>query len=335
MLDPEDRMMRKRRVLQLSGELRRRDFDLIHIQTPFVAHYAGVALSRRLGIPRLETYHTFFEEYLYHYVPFLPKWLLRYAARRFSRSQCNEMDAVVVPSTAMRDVLSGYGVTTPMEILHTGIQMDQFRGGDGARFRVQHDIAKTRPVLLHVGRVAFEKNISFLLRAVQHVKQTRADVLLVVAGEGPALPSLRREVQTLGLINNVLFVGNMARESELLDCYRAANIKVFASRTETQGLVLLEAMAVGVPVVSTAVMGTKDVLRPSCGAEVVRENEREFAAAVLRILGDEALAERLSLAGKNYVESWAAPVMARQMAKLYRRVTEQHKMRVIGNTQRT
>lgn len=335
MFDPEDRMMHRRRILDLGGELRRQDFDLIHIQTPFVAHYAGVSLAQRLNIPRIETYHTFFEEYLFHYVPFLPKPLLRFAARRFSRAQCNEVDAVVVPSTAMRDVLAAYGVTSHMEVLPTGIQLEQFAGGDGERFRTLHDIPPTRPLLLHVGRVAFEKNIGFLLRMVKQVRMTVADVLFVIAGEGPALPSLRREAQVLGLVDNVLFVGNMDRETTLLDCYRAADVKVFASRTETQGLVLLEAMALGVPVVSTAIMGTKDVLQPGCGAEVVAEDEREFAAAVVRVLGDSALAARLSDAGKDYVKSWAAPVMARRMVDLYQNVVADYKPQPLNEAQRT
>ncbi len=332
--DPEDRMMHKQRILDLGGELRRQDFDLIHIQTPFVAHYAGVSLARRLNLPRIETYHTFFEEYLFHYVPFLPKPWLRFAARRFSRAQCNEVDAVVVPSTAMRDVLAGYGVRSRMEVLPTGIQLEQFAGGDGERFRALHDIPPKRPLLLHVGRVAFEKNIGFLLRVVRQVKKTVADVLFVIAGEGSALQSLRREALDLGLADNVLFVGNMDRESTLLDCYRSADVKVFASRTETQGLVLLEAMALGVPVVSTAVMGTKDVLQPGCGAEVVTEDAREFAAAVVRVLGDSALAARLSDAGKDYVKSWSAPVMARRMVDLYQNVVADYKAQPLNNTQR-
>jgi 1,2-diacylglycerol 3-alpha-glucosyltransferase len=334
MFDPEDRMMHRRPILDLGGELRRQEFDLIHIQTPFVAHYSGVSLARRLNIPRIETYHTFFEEYLFHYVPFLPKPWMRFAARRFSRAQCNEVDAVVVPSTAMRDVLAGYGVTSHMEVLPTGIQLEQFADGDGERFRAVHDIPPTRPLLLHVGRVAFEKNIGFLLRIVKQVRMTVADVLFVIAGEGPALPSLRREAQDLGLADNVLFVGNMDRETTLLDCYRAADVKVFASRTETQGLVLLEAMALGVPVVSTAIMGTKDVLQPGCGAEVVAEDEREFAAAVVRVLGDRALAARLSDAGKDYVKSWAAPVMARRMVDLYQSVVADYKPQSLNNAQR-
>ncbi|MEJ2566976.1 MAG: glycosyltransferase [Gammaproteobacteria bacterium] len=333
MFDPEDRMMHKRRILDLADELRRQDVDVIHIQTPFVAHYAGVELSRDLNVPRIETYHTFFEEYLFHYVPYLPASWLRYAARRFSRAQCNEVDAVVVPSIAMRDILAGYGVTTPTEVLPTGIQLEQFEGGDGARFRAVHQIPRERPLLLHVGRVAFEKNIGFLLRMVKRVKAEIADILFVIAGEGPATVALRREARDLGVEGNVLFVGNMQRDTELLDCYRAANVKVFASRTETQGLVLLEAMALGVPVVSTAVMGTTDVLQPGCGAEVVREDEQEFAAAVVRVLVDQDLASRLGKAGREYVKSWAAPVMARRMVDLYRHVVETRRAHPLSSTQ--
>lgn len=91
-------------------------------------------LARRLGLPRVETYHTFFEEYLYHYVPFLPRSWLQGAARRYSRRRCNEMDAVVVPSTAMHQRLREYGVVAPLEIIPTGIAMDDFHGGDGAAF---------------------------------------------------------------------------------------------------------------------------------------------------------------------------------------------------------
>ena len=145
-----------------------RDCDLIHVQTPFVAHYAGLAAGRALGLPVLATYHTLFEEYLQHYARFLPAGWLRGQARRFSRRQCNQLDAVIVPSTAMRQRLESYGVTTPMHVLPTGIPLAQFARGDGLAFRIRHDIAADRPVALYVGRVAHEKNIGFLLDAFRY-----------------------------------------------------------------------------------------------------------------------------------------------------------------------
>ncbi len=109
----------------------------------------------------------------------------------------------------------------------------------------------------------------------------------------------------------------MDRDTELLDCFRAADVKVFASRTETQGLVLLEAMALGVPVVSTAVMGTRDVLKPGCGALVVEEDIDEFAEAVVRVLQDAELRAEMRQRELEYVRRWSADALAAQLAALY------------------
>ena len=105
MFDPEDRMMAYGAIMAQADLLRKQNFDLVHIQTPFVAHYAGIALAKELNLPTVVTYHTFFEEYLFHYIPFLPAEWMRGLARRFSRKQCNDVDAVVVPSSAMARTL--------------------------------------------------------------------------------------------------------------------------------------------------------------------------------------------------------------------------------------
>ena len=148
-LDPEDRMLRPGRVRALLGTgnvgLKGRGFDLVHIQTPFVAHYTGLSLARRLGVPVVESYHTFFEQYLDSYVPLIPSAWLRLAARRFSASQGNAVDALVVPSEAMRQVLEAYGVRTPIRVIPTGIEAGRLPPGDGAGFRRAHGIARDTP----------------------------------------------------------------------------------------------------------------------------------------------------------------------------------------------
>ena len=316
--DPEDRFMSYRRTLALCPELARRGFDVLHVHTPFVAHYAGVALARRLGIPVVETYHTFFEEYLHHYVPLLPRGATRLLARRLSVNQCRQVDALVVPSQQMRATLDQYGVRTRMEVLPTGIDLGRFCGGDGAAFRARHGIAARRPVLVHISRVAHEKNIDFVLEALVQVRLAAPDVLLVIAGEGPALEHVQRLAARLGLTANVLFVGYLERSGALLDCYRAGDAFVFASRTETQGLVLLEALALGVPVVSTAVMGTVDVLREVRGALIAPDNVGGFAATIVRVLSDPALRARLAAAAPADAAAWSAGAMAERLLDLYR-----------------
>jgi glycosyltransferase involved in cell wall biosynthesis len=316
-VDPEDRMMRIRHIQRLSEALRANDYDIIHIHTPFVAHYAGLKLARKLGLPVVATYHTFFEEYLYNYVKWLPKSWLRYAARHFSRTQCADLDALVVPSTAMQQVLTDYGVTTPMTILPTGLDMHTFEPGDGQAFRAKHAIPDGRPVLLFVGRVAFEKNIGFLLDVVGHLRKRIPDILLVIAGEGHAEKSLHTQVQQQGLEQQVRFVGYLRRDGELQACYKAADVFVFASRTETQGLVLLEAMACGTPVVSTAVLGTKDIIGAGKGGLVAPEDPQAFAAQVKRLLTGKNLYAQKAEEAQAYAATWSHTAQAEKLLAFY------------------
>ncbi len=324
LFDPEDRMMRPRLLARRLESFQHSNFDLVHVQTPFVAHYAGLRLARRLGIPCVETYHTFFEEYLFHYLPILPKGVWRAVARWLSRRQCNHLDGLVVPSQAMLEVLVRYGVRTKMRVIPTGMPEDNFQEGDGVAFRAQHGIDRDQPALVYVGRVAFEKNIEFLLRVVHILKRTtHPEVMLIVAGEGPAKNRLRRQGSALGLENNLRFVGYLARGADLSSCYQAGDVFVFASRTETQGLVLLEAMSLGVPVVSTAIMGTRDILAAGQGALIAEEDILHFAAQVRRLLDDAELRRRLGEEGRVYAGQWTAQGPAQALLAFYQDLLDQ------------
>ncbi len=321
-IDPEDRMLRPREIRRHDRLLARRGYDLVHIQTPFFAHYLGLGIAKRLNVAVVESYHTFFEQYLHHYVPFVPTAWMQRLARYFSAAQCNDVDALAVPSHAMLDVLKDYGVKTPATVIPTGIELVQFSRGDGARFRNRWSIPPTRPVLVHVSRLAFEKNIDFILRVLARVKKQVPDVLLVIAGEGPARRRLQTLASHLGLTDNTLFTGYLERDGSLEDCYCAGAAFVFASRTETQGLVLLEAMALGVPVISTAVMGTKEVLAGGGGALIAEDDETDFADKTVRLLTDPALRARLAVEAVEHARSWSAPVLAERMLQFYRKVIE-------------
>jgi 1,2-diacylglycerol 3-alpha-glucosyltransferase len=315
--DPEDRMMKRGAIRRGLPQLQARHFDLVHVQTPFIAHYAGLELARKLEVPAVETYHTYFEEYLHHYVPLLPRSLTRFMARRFTCSQGNAVNHLIAPSRAMRAALLDYGVRTPVTVIPTGLEEDRFELGDGARFRQRVGIEAGQPVLVHVGRIAHEKNIDFLLRVFVQVRALVPDALFLIAGEGPALPHCKRLATDLGIGGAVLFVGYLDRKRELLDCYRAGDVFGVGSPTETQGLVLLEAMAQGVPVVSTAHMGTLDILSAGRGSVVVEENEGEFAAQVVRLLRNGGERAALGRDAQAYAATWSALEMARKLESLY------------------
>jgi glycosyltransferase involved in cell wall biosynthesis len=319
-LDPEDRLMKYNWVMQRVESLRAEQYDIIHIQTPFVAHYLGTKLSKLLDIPCVETYHTFFEEYLHHYIPLVPKKVMSFIAKRFSRHQGNSLDGMVVPSYPMLHVLKSYGVITHSEVIPTGIEPNSFVPGDRAAFRDKYSIAQDRPVLLFLGRVAHEKNIGFLLKVLGQVRKEIPDVLFVIAGEGPAREGLQQEVKEQGLGENVMFIGYLDRHTELNSCYRSADIFIFSSRTETQGLVLLEAMAQGTPVVSTAEMGTRDVLQDGLGVWVAKEELGDFSGKVVKMLGDAEARKDLSASGREYAHSWSASRQAERMLGFYHSV---------------
>jgi 1,2-diacylglycerol 3-alpha-glucosyltransferase len=316
-MDPEDRMMRRHQIDALWPSLKAQRYDVLHIHTPFIAHYAGLYLAQQLNIPVVETYHTFFEEYLHHYVPLVPRTLMRLIARRVTVSQCNAVAQIIAPSRAMLDALQNYGVRSPIEILPTGLEASQFNLGDGARFRTRHGIAADRPTLLYVGRVAYEKNIDFLLHSFKRVHAAMPAALLLIVGEGPARDHLQALVNKLHLDAAVKFVGYLDRDTELLDCYRAGDLFVFASRTETQGLVLLESLAQGTPVVSTMHMGTRDVLHNTQGARIVAEDTDEFSQACIELLGNTVARQQLAGRAAHDAQRWSSCEMTGRLVQLY------------------
>jgi glycosyltransferase involved in cell wall biosynthesis len=321
--DPEDRLMKYGLALDQLMQLRSEQYDLVHIHTPFAAHYLGQKLAHLLNVPCVETYHTFFEDYLHHYLPWMPRRTARGIARFVSRRQCNGVDAIVAPSQPMLDVLRSYGVKAKAEVIPTGLQAQSFAAADGAAFREKYQIPHDRPMALYVGRVAFEKNIDFLLRMASELREMQPDVLLVVAGEGPAEKSLHQLAIELNLQNNIRFIGYLDRNTELNACYKAADVFVFSSKSETQGLVLIEAMAQGTPVVAIAELGTKSILIEGEGALIAPEDEVVFAEKVYRLLQDRKLRQQLSTKALAYVrQKWTSKAQAERLVDFYRALTQ-------------
>lgn len=321
--DPEDRLMKYGFALDQLMQLRSEQYDLVHIHTPFVAHYLGQKLAHLLDIPCVETYHTFFEDYLHHYLPWVPRGMARGIARFVSRRQCNGVDAIIAPSKPMLDVLRHYGVEARAEVIPTGLQAQSFADADGRAFRERFRIAPDRPVALYVGRVAFEKNIDFLLRMAVELRAMEPEMLLIIAGEGPAEQSLHQLAAQLDLQQNILFIGYLDRNTELNACYKAADVFVFSSKSETQGLVLIEAMAQGTPVVAIAELGTKSILIEGEGALIAPEDEVVFAEKVYRLLTDRKLRQQLSTKALAYVQQkWTSRVQAERLVDFYQDLTQ-------------
>lgn len=333
--DPEDRLMKSRYLKKAIEYLREenREFDIIHVHTPFQAHKYGIKWARQLNIPLVETYHTYFEEYFHCYIPFLPRFFLSWLARKITRFQCKNIDQLIVPSSPIKQVIKSYGINTPATIIPTGLNNDDFFTGNGDTFKKYYEIEPARPILMYVGRVAHEKNIGFLLHVAKELATKCPEILLVIAGEGPATTSLVHRASELKITGNVKFVGYLSRKKMLRHCYSAADVFVFASRTETQGLVLLEAMAQGIPVVSTAKLGTKDILVDNKGCLIAEELTDDFSRKISAIISDPELHKRLTVSAKLHAAEYSANNMAEEVVNLYNHAIKAKTPLSIGQVQ--
>ncbi len=291
--------------------------DVIHVHAPFLLGQLGARLARHLNLPLVFTYHTLYHRYA-HYVP-LPRGISEQVALRWSRDFSNRCDLVIAPTAGVRDFLVELGVGAPIEVVPTGIYPERFRQGDPGWLRRTFGLGDG-PVLLYVGRLAHEKNLPFLFRVFQRVSRELPQSRLVLVGTGPQEADFRREVSRLGLAGAVVFAGRRYQQ-ELAHCYAGADLFTFPSVTETQGIVLAEAQAAGLPVVAIRSFGTSDMVEDGRDGFLCDEaSETAFAGAVLRLLRDRGLRSAMARAAWAKADGLAAPLMARRLADLYRRL---------------
>jgi len=256
--------------------------SLIHVHSPFVTGWMGLRYARRYGKPLVYTYHTQLEAYA-HYVPFEPN-ATRFAASQLTRAFANHADAVVVPTPAMAVRLRELHVTARIEVVPSGIDVARF--GVGRRDeKLRRDLGTREGdrMLLYVGRLAREKSVELLIRALA---QAADDSLrLVIAGDGPLRDELERFARECGVAETTRFLGTVARE-RLPDLYASADAFVMPSMTETQGLVLAEALAAGAFVIASDAPQNREVLGGA--GRLVAPTAEAFAAAFAALDGTAA-----------------------------------------------
>ena len=308
-------------VSGLLRDARIRQADIIHVQSPFLAGRVGAVLARRLRRPLLYSQHTFYQAYL-HYVPLIPPAITRPAVLWWVRRFANRCSVVIVTSEAVRRFLREEGVTVPIELLPTGgVDPAQYVGLDGRAARARHGIPADRSLLVTVSRLAPEKSVDLLLRAFQQVTGPAGAYLLIV-GDGPAAPSLRGLTRELGIAERTRFAGALPHD-DALAAMAGGDLFVFASQTETEGLVLLEAMMAGLPVVAVGRAGAAEMVRHGETGLLVEPAPEALAAAVRQLLSDPARRDAMGRRAREVAATYAYPVLASRLAALYEAVIEQ------------
>jgi glycosyltransferase involved in cell wall biosynthesis len=228
---------------------------------------------------------------------------------------------VVVPSRGGADILRRYGVTTPIDVIPTGIDLSLARPERLGPIRDRFGIPPGVPLLVYAGRLAKEKNIEFLLESFALVHRRRDDVWLLCVGGGPLEDESRELVTQLGIDSRVRFAGYIPH-AEVFSCCAEAYAFVFPSRTETQGLVIAEAMSVGAPCVAISEPYVRDVVEHERNGLLTGPDREEFAAAIERLVGDRALRDRLSENARKTAASLSAEGCAAKLAGVYRELMD-------------
>jgi glycosyltransferase involved in cell wall biosynthesis len=288
--------------------------DIIHSHDPGSIGLLGLWASGRYHIPHVHTYHGLYMDYR----RYLPRVIrpTRGMVKSMSRLLCNRCDAIIAPSYQMKHELESYGITRPIYALPFGVDEEEFSHEIRWNIRTALNIP-TEDLLLYVGRLGVEKNLDFLLRSFRRLLSLRPGARLIIAGDGPQRQFLERYAMSLGIAQFVTFMGFLQRR-DLIDLYKQT-IFIFASKTETQGLVLVEAMMAGAAVVAVGMMGPLDIITSGETGILVGEDEYEFAGACCRLLQDGNERRKIGMAARKWARSQNSQVSTKRLLGIYSR----------------
>ena len=303
--------------------------DIVHSHHPFLLGSTAIRISMKYNVPLVYTQHTMYEQYT-HYVPMGHKRMKKFVVI-LSTGYANMSNLVIAPSESIAAVLKSRGVNRPIEIIPTGIHVEKFGYGDGQKVRASHNIPPDAFVIGHLGRLAPEKNLEFLSKAVALFMQNEPKAHFVVVGYGPSEEQMYRFFLHKNLQNRTHFLGKMQNQ-ELIDTYHAMDVFAFSSKSETQGLVLAEAMAAGVPVVAIDASGVREVVLDNINGYVLKsENLQYFADALERIrIMSPQNRESFSSEAKKTAELFSVQVCTSKLLDVYEKlemdnIAERHK----------
>lgn len=309
-LQPEDRMS-----LPAPGAWWSQRVDVVHVHTPFNAGWMGWWKSFCQRVPLVFTHHTLWEEYA-HYLKGVPLPLGKAVGRGLCNFFFERSAGIVIPSQEVADALVGGRIRRPARVIPTGIYCQDFQLGDPRQVWEELRLEPFTPLFLTVGRMGKEKSVDVLLQVFQSYRQAGGSAHLMLIGGGPELPALRVLAERLGVGECCHFLGYRPR-LELKHYMAASRLFVFASQTETQGLVLLEAAAAGLPVVAVRASGVSEAVDDQRTGLLLPAEPGAMVKALLEIDSDEPRRLQWAEQSRAWAESFSSEEMARKMVDLY------------------
>jgi len=300
---------------------------VIHSNHPVLLGDVAAKRAKKLGVPFVFTFHTryveYADEYTQAYVPFSQAFVRGIIVEGLA-NYLNQCQHIIAPSDSIKENLTDFaGLTDRVTVIPTGIDLEPYRKANGQQIRRKYNWNREK-VLVSVGRLAEEKNVQTLLSAVAQVMQENDDVRLLLVGDGPLRGDLEKYAKKLGVVERVKFTGRIPFD-QVPAHLKAADIFCFASITETQGLVTMEAMAAGLPVVAVDATGTSDSVEHNVEGLLTKNDSTALGQAIKQVLDDEDLLARLKAAAVKKAESFDMMVQARKMVAVYEQAIEDKK----------
>jgi len=276
----------------LKGVLEKFEPDIVHSHHPFLVGDTALRVSASFDIPIVFTYHTMYEMNT-HYVPGDSKALKKFVIK-LAEGYCDLCDHIIAPSESVEELLRERGVKTQISVVPTGINISEFDEGDGKCLREKLGIPDNVFLAGYLGRVAEEKNMRFLAEAVASFMKKNKDVHFLIVGDGDLSEELKVRMRSGGVADRVHFTG-ILKGGDKINAYNAMDIFVFASKSETQGLVLAEAMASGVPVIAVEAPGVREVVEDGANGYLLTGEDKKLFSEKLDKFYNMNITERESL----------------------------------------
>jgi len=307
--------------------------DIVHAHHPFLLGMTALRIARYRQLPLVFTHHTLYEQYT-HYVPGDSPVLRRFAIQLVTR-YANLADMVFAPSESIASLLLERGVRTPINVVPTGVELPQFCEGDGAGFRRKMGIPENAFVVGHIGRLAPEKNLQFLATSVARFinagftntanANIPPEVHCLVVGTGPSEADIRAIFAQAGVTERLHLDGIQTKQT-LADAYHAMDVFAFASTSETQGMVITEAMAAGRPVVALDASGVREVVKDRVNGRLLAEENTTTLVGALQWVAEQSTQKTLALAqaARETAERYSMPNTANRALDCYQELLKKN-----------
>ncbi|WP_042276639.1 glycosyltransferase [[Clostridium] dakarense] len=331
---------------KLEKEFRKLNIDVIHVHHPFLLGNVGLYLGRKYNVPVVFTYHTRYEQYL-HYVKaysvieerrqiennknliYLEDKILNYAKNNFVPKYlskfANKCDMIFAPTNLIKENLEDNGINTCIEIVPTGLEKGYFNSNIDEAQEIRSKYKGNKKYLFcTVARLVKEKNLEFIVEALSKLKEKEGDCFnLIMIGDGPLKDELMNKAKSLNLERNIIFLNSIKNE-KIGNYYKACDMFLFSSKSETQGIVLLEAMAAKNPVIAIKASGVIDVVKNNINGYMTNDNIEDWVEKISYLMNNESYMENLSQGAYDTSLKYLNSNIAKLVESHYEKVIENY-----------